>query len=341
MAKILCNEDGISQGERWFLIYKYLLQYTCKGHEASIRDIYDYLSSRYGIQISDHTFYADMEKLKQKVFQLDIAYIPKRGYYVANPPFEPHELRLLVDSIQASHFLTQQKADALTEKLLQLTDQHTRTTLKRKSLIENRIRSMNDSIVKDADKLFAAISTDRKIAFRFFHYGRDGKKQYSRDGKPYLVSPFAMVWRGGFYYLYAYVEEEHRFRYFRVDRMDYISMPLSDSRSGKELFKSKTITQTEAISFGIREGKCETVKLRFHSGMVDVVRDAFGKEIIMTPVDERHFDVLVNVKVSMDFYAWLFSLGRGVKILLPAHVAEKMQEYAQNIVNMYEQGGEM
>ena len=265
----------------------------------------------------------------------------KKGYYIKNPAFLPRELRVIVDSVQASQFITQKEADKITAKVASLTDIHTAKQLKRQAYVENRIRSMNDSVVKDADRLYQAIADDKKIAFKFFHYKRDGKKEYSKNGSLYIVSPFAMVWRNGFYYLYAFVDGEKRFRYFRIDRMDNITKPLLEERDGKKAYSAKELTHTSAKIFGINEGKEVPVSMRFNNGLVDAVRDAFGNDVIMTPTDDTHFSITVNVRLNMGFYSWLFSFGRGVKITNPAFVRDKMREYAQNIAEMYNDEGEM
>ena len=200
---------------------------------------------------------------------------------------------------------------------------------------------MNDSAVKDANKIYQAISTNRKIAFKVFHYERDGKKKYSRNGKPYIVSPYSTLWLNGYYYLYAYVDGENRFRYFRIDRMEGITKPLLEAREGKDKFDAKSLKQREVKIFSMKDGKDTTVKICFNNGLVDAVRDQFGKDVIMIPQDENHFTVSVRVRLTREFYSWLFTFGRGAKIVAPVEVADKMREYAENIAEMYKDDGEM
>ncbi len=338
--KITENERAISTAERQYLLYRFLLENSNKDNVVSAKRINDFLDT-YDIVVSSNTLYNDLDAIS-RITKIEVKYdFSKKGYYLKNPPFQPHELRLMVDSIQASPFITQQKADEITRKISSLTDRFTAQQLRRQSFVEDRIRSMNESIVKDADRIFSAIREGKKIAFKFFHYDRKKKKVYSRSGKVYIVSPFAMIWRNGYYYLYAFVDGENRFRYFRIDRMDNISKPLLDKRSGEELYSAKMLTKKTAKSFGIRESKEASVSMRFNNGLVDAVMDAFGKDVMMMPDGEDHFTITERVRLNMDFYAWLFSLGRGVKIIRPQKVVDKMCEYTQNITDMYKDDGEM
>lgn len=336
------NRSGLTPSGRQFLLYRYLLEHSSKDRVVKPAELIDLLAG-HSIRVSINTLYNDLEVLKAaETFNLDIEYdFSKKGYRVNNPPFEPSEVRLLIDSVQSSQFITQRKADEICAKVSKLTDVYTAAHLRRQSFVENRIHSMNESVVKYADRLFEAIGADCKIGFKFFHYSRDGKKEYSRGGKLYIVSPFAMIWRGGFYYLYAFVDGENRFRYFRIDRMDNITKPLPETRAGKEKYLAKELTNRTVKNFGVNEGKEERVKLLFNTGLVDAVRDAFGKDVLMIPADETHFSVTVDVHLNMAFYAWLFSFARGVKIIGPDSVKEKMREYANNIAEMYKEDGEM
>ena len=312
----------------------------------------DYFADN-NIFIHDNTLYSDMKKLRDGIWGVEWKYIDNEvkaidnvghisgGYRVYNPTFEPYELRYIADSIQASKFLTQAEAQKLTKKLSALSSKNSQKNINTHAVVVDRVRSMNDSVIKDADKIYEAISTNRKIAFKVFHYERDGKKKYSRGGKPYIVSPYSTLWHNGYYYLYAYVDGENRFRPFRIDRMEGITKPLLEARVGKEKFDANNLKHKEVKVFAIKQGKDATVKICFNNGLVDAVRDEFGKDVMMIPQDDKTFTVSVNVKLTMEFYAWLFNFGRGAKILAPAEVANKMLGYAENIAKMYKDDGEM
>lgn len=291
--------------------------------------------------VEKKALYADLAILGD-VFGLQLEYNShKRGYRLLNPPFEPYELRLMVDSIQSSKFITQTKAQEITRKIKALAGKETLETLNRQAHVAGRVRSMNDSVVKDADRIHAAIKGDWKIGFRYFHYspatGKD--KTYSKKGEQYIVSPYALLWNNGNYYLYAYDSEKRKFRYFRVDRMENIGHPLPYRRDGREAYQEKNITHQKAKVFDMYSGDEYTVRIRFRNELADAVVDQFGKDVGMFPVDEEHFIIQVPVETSPPFFAWIATFGRRVKILSPEPVVEKMRDFLQRSMDMYKEEG--
>ena len=346
------SPSDYSQSERLFLLYNFLMRNGGSKTIITKKEIMDYFADN-NIFIHDNTLYSDMKKMRDGVWGVNWKYIDNEvkaideighisgGYRIYNPTFEPYELRYITDSIQASKFLTQSEAQKLTKKITALSSKDSQKSLNTHAVVVDRVRSMNDSAIKGADKIYEAISTNRKIAFKVFHYKRDGKKDYSHGGKPYIVSPYSTLWHNGNYYLYAYVDGENRFRHFRIDRMEGITKPLLEARDGKEQFDEKNIYHKKVKVFAIKAGTVKTVKICFTNGLVDAVRDQFGTDIMMIPQDEKHFTVSVDVQITSEFYSWLFNFGRGAKIISPAEVANKMLGYAENIAEMYKDDGEM
>ena len=319
---------------RILLLKQYLEANAGRNRYVSRNDM-EKLLEKHELKTEKKALYADLAIL-ENVFGLQLEYdYSKGGYRLLNPPFEPYELRLMVDSIQSSKFITQKKAQEITRKIKALASKETLETLNRQAYVADRVRSMNDSVVNDADRIHAAIKGDWKIGFRYFHYspaaGKD--KTYSKKGEQYIVSPYALLWNNGNYYLYAY--DGKKFRYFRVDRMERISFPLLQKREGKELFREKNIINQKAKVFDMYGGKEYNVRIRFRKELADAVIDQFGKDVMMMPVDEDHFTIIVPVEVSPTFFAWISTFGRRVKILAPAPVVEKMREFIQASADMY------
>ena len=321
-------------GIRLLLLKEYLQANAGKDRPIKRRELEAYLTEK-GFPVEKKTLYADFAVLDD-VFGLQLEYDKhSKGWILENPPFEPYELRLLVDGIQSSKFITREKAREITEKIKALAGKETKATLNRQAYVADRVRSMNDSVVKDADRIHQAIAEDCQIAFRYFHYtpDRSNPKSYSKDGKQLIVSPYALLWNNGNYYLYAY--DGKKFRYYRVDRMERISFPLLPKREGKELFREKNIINQKAKVFDMYGGKEYNVRIRFRKELADAVIDQFGRDVMMMPVDEEHFTINVPVEISPTFFAWIATFGRRVKILDPAPVIEKMREFIQASADMY------
>ncbi len=326
-------------GVRILLLKEYLQANAGKDRIVKRGELEEYLLEK-GFPVEKKTIYADFAVLDD-VFGLHLEYDQRRkGWKLLNPPFEPYELRLLVDGIQSSKFITREKAREITEKIKALAGKETKATLNRQAYVADRVRSMNDSVVKDADRIHQAIAEDCQIAFRYFHYtpDRNNPKSYSKDGKQFIVSPYALLWNNGNYYLYAY--DGKKFRYFRVDRMERISQPLPQKREGHEAYKEKNITSQEAKVFDMYGGTVYDVCIRFRKELADAVIDQFGKEVMMMPVDAEHFTITAPIEVSPTFFAWIATFGRRVKILSPEPVVEKMREFIQRVSDMYKDDGE-
>lgn len=303
-------------------------------------ELEDFLAE-HDMPVEKKTLYADFAALGD-ICGLQLEYDPhQKGYRLLNPPFEPYELRLLVDSVQSSKFITQGKAKEITAKIKKLAGKDTVESLNHENHVTNRVRSMNDSVVKDADRIHEAIKKDCKIRFRYFHYtpATGNEKRYSKQGNEYIVSPYALLWNNGNYYLYAY--DGKKFRYFRVDRMESISLPMPAHREGKNLYHERDLTRQKAKVFDMYSAPKYDVRIRFRNELADTVVDQFGKDTAMLRCDEEHFIIHVPIEVSPPFFAWIATFGRRVKILSPEPVVEKMRDFLQRSMDMYKNDGEM
>ena len=323
--------------DRITVLYNYLFHNTSKGHTVADADILtNYRNHGYELEIK--SFYRDKDVLNA-LDGIEIAYDHRtRGYWMKTDGFEPYELRLIVDSIQSSKFITQNVANRITAKVLSPTDRNTSAGLNRRSFVAGRIRSMNDSVVKDADNLHIAIQTNRKVRFKYLHYDREKKKWYSHNNETYVVSPFGLLWNDGNYYLYAYDGE--KFRHFRVDRMEHITV-YPEPREGAEAFKRIDLNAHQAEVFHMFTGTETTVKLRCANHLADVILEQFGKDTMLIPDGEDDFTVSVPVQISKPFYAWAAGFGADMKILFPQAIVNEMRAFIQELSEMYKDDGKM
>ncbi len=331
------------QGVKLLYIRDYLRKYTDMEHGKKADEICKYLATK-GITASRKTIFNDIVRL-QYDFGEPIEYSAKlRGYHITKPLFEPYELRLIIDSIQSSKFITRSEVQSITRKIKDFSDVYSKESLDRKAYVENRVRSMNDSVVKDSDKIHLAISKNRKIGFKYCHFSPNKKnpKTYSKNGELYIVSPMALHWDNGNYYLYAYDSEKQDFRSFRVDRMENITNPIDEAREGVEEFgkRKKQLELRDCKVFGMYHGKQYNVRMRFINHLADAVIDQFGKDLVFVPVDDNHFKVTLPVEISPPFFAWVATFGRGAKILHPAEVVDEMKKFIEKVSDMYKDEGE-
>ena len=328
------------QGVKLLYIRDYLYAHATREHPKNATHIKKFLATK-GIEAHEKTIYNDILRL-QTDFNVPIEYDAKHwGYYITQPQFEPYELRLMVDSIQSSKFITQKEANTITQKISGLADVYTKESLNRVAYVADRVRSKNDRVVKDADRIHSAIAQNRKIGFRYFHYtpNKDNPRKFSKSGDMYIVSPYALLWDNGNYYLYAYTDKG-KFRTFRIDRMEAISHPLMAEREGEKEFKASQITSREYKVFQMYHGDQMKVRVRFSNHLADAVIDQFGKSVLLIPDGEKHFVATLPVEISPPFWAWISTFGKGAKVLHPEEAVNKMRAFIGKLNEMYNDEGE-
>lgn len=327
---------SFGQKQKILLLAKYLLEESDENHTVSVAEMIEYLNSA-GISAERKSIYADLETLS--AFGMDIIPVKgkKTGYFVGERLFETPELRLLVDAVQSSRFLTRKKSEELIGKLEGLTSRHEGKKLSHQVFVAGRIKTMNESIYRNVDTLSLAIGEDRKIAFRYFEWAPDGSKRLRRDGGFYTVSPFHLVWDDENYYLIALTENGEK-RHFRVDKMQDLS-PLEEKREGNAAFLDFDPALYEKKSFGMFGGREERVTLWCEERLCGVIFDRFGREVPVRKADGGGILVTVPVFVSPVFYSFVMSFGKEMQIKGPAWVKEEFLQLARDVVSAYEEGG--
>ncbi len=307
---------------------------TDEEHPLTLQEISSKLNS-YDIPADRKTLYQDFESLRD--FGYDII-SEKRGrkycYYLGERDFELPELKLLVDCVQSAKFITDKKSNSLIKKIESITSRHQAKMLNRQVAISGRVKTMNESIYYNVDRLHEAINADRQITFYYFQWNVKKEQQLRHDGKLYKISPWGLMWDDENYYLVAYDSENDMIKHFRVDKMLKINIT-NDKRDGKECFKAFDMPKYTKSVFGMYGGKPERVKLTAKNEMAGVMIDRFGKDLNIIRDDKDHFRATVNVMVSPQFLAWIISLGDGVKITAPDNVVDMMKEEIKRLRKMY------
>lgn len=312
---------------------QFLLENTDEAHPVTVSQMIDYLA-RHDIAAERKSIYDDIDGLRS--YGLDIEYRKAQdgGYFIANREFQLPELKLLVDAVQSSKFLSLRKSNELIAKLEKLASRHEAQALRRQVYVTHRIKNMNESIYYNVDALHSAIAAGSRITFRYFDWDMNGKKKYRHEGKRYRISPWALLWDDENYYLVGYDAEHAERRHYRVDKMESITQT-GEERLGKELFAGFDPAAYSRKVFGMYGGEPQKVTLRFESSMSNIVFDRFGRELILTPDREGGFTVTVEIVPSPQFFAWLTGLGVPVKILSPQPIVQQFCDYLQSVLDAY------
>lgn len=315
-------------------IMRYLLQSSDEDHPVTVNQIIGHLESL-GIPAERKSIYSDLEALQ--VFGLDIVRVDSgrfSGYYVAGRVFELPELKLLVDSVQSSKFITHKKTAALIKKIGSLTSVHQAQLLNRQVFVTNRLKAGNEAIYYNVDEIYNAITGNRKIQFLYFEYDVRREKRYRHGGEFYVVSPFAMTWDDENYYMVAYDSSAEMIKHYRVDKMDRISM-LEEARDGMEVYSAIDMAAYAKKTFGMFTGSEVRVELRFENRLVGAVMDRLGREVPIAADGPDHFTVRTDVAVSPQFFAWVLGFGGSAEITAPAEVVQQIKEHIEAAAAKY------
>ncbi len=321
------------QKQKILYLAKFFLEETDQEHPATMSDILSYLS-RAGIEAERKSIYSDLEELS--LFGLDIVTLRGRGggYFLGERTFQLPEVRMLVDAVQSSRFLTRKKSEELIKKLRSLASRHQSCALSHTVSVAGRIKTMNESIYRNVDAIGSALETNCKIRFRYFEWSPEGEKHLRRDGDYYVVSPYFLIWDNENYYLIAVEEQSGEKRHFRVDKMLSIEK-LDCLRQGKELLEDVSPADYENRTFGMYGGQEERVTLWWNENLSGVFYDRFGKEQTVRKADGG-FISSHRLMVSPVFYSFLMGFGGDVKILSPKWVQKEFCDLAKKSLAPYE-----
>ena len=202
-------------------ILDYLQKNSHEDHPVRAADLINMLDRQHNIRCDRKTVYSDVAALMD--YGVDIVTKPGKngGYYIASRNFELPELKLLIDAVQSSRYLTEKKSRELIEKLCKECNVYDAGLMKRNVLVSGRVKSMNETIYYSVDTIQEAISQNRQIGFRYFDWGMDGKRHYRE--KDYQVSPYGLCQDNENCYLLAH-SPRYGITSYRIDRMSDIHL---------------------------------------------------------------------------------------------------------------------
>jgi len=310
-----------------------LRERTDADHLLTVRDIIDELAN-YGICAERKSIYSDIDELREAGLDIESVKGRSSGYYLASREFEMPELKLLVDSVQASRFISQKKSLALIEKLSALCSKFEAQQLRRHVYIAGRVKSDNESIYYNIDRIHSAIAVDRRIEFDYFEYSPQKQRILRHNGARYDISPIALIWDDEYYYMVGFDAAADCLKHYRVDKMTKIEIT-DRPRMGKDRFDEQNSAQYTNLLFGMFSGEVKNVRIRFRGNLAGVVLDRFGLDTQLVPEPNGDFIANVKVAVSPQFFGWLFGLGDGAKILSPDDVVEAFAAELSAVTKQY------
>ena len=324
-----------SPNQKLKLLYltKILMEKTDEEHPITLSEIIEELS-RYGVSAERKSIYDDLECLR--VFGIDICTKKTRttGYFIGSRDFELPELKLLVDSVQSSKFITHKKSLELISKIERQTSRENAKLLHSQVFVTNRVKTLNEQIYYNVDKIHDAIAANKQITFKYFDIDVNKSKAYRKNGEIYTESPISLTWDDENYYLITYKTKYDNYVHYRVDKMEGIEISETD-----RVFSSKSFDLSAYAKkmFGMFGGEETDVSIRFDNDLVGVIYDRFGMDIPIIKIDDKHFECSVRVAVSPHFLSWIISFGDKARIISPQSVIDELYTLVKNVKNNYEE----
>lgn len=300
-------------------------------HPLSTKQLIEELAA-YQISAERKSIYDDIEQLI--LFGYDIILNKSRingGYYLASGEFEMAELKLLVDAVQSSRFITPKKSRELIGKLEKKCSIYNASQLKRQVYVNNRVKTDNENIYYNVDEIYEAIHHNVQISFQYYEWNTKKEKILRKNGELYQISPWSLTWNEDNYYLIGFDEEQNMIRHYRVDKIKNINMT-KFPRQGLQKFDEFDVASYCRKTFGMYGGRDEVVTLQFPNHLAGVVVDRFGMDTDMRQIQDGFFRIRILISVSNQFFGWMTGIGKEVTIISPKKVAEEYDSYLNEII---------
>ena len=311
-------------------LYEILYCRSDESHPISTNELINILKDEFGIPAHRITIATDIEVLKEFGVDIETIASSQNKYYIASRKFELPELKMLIDAVNFSKFITKKKSKKIVDKLCSFASDYQSYELLSGSHISTEGKVQNEKIYYIIDAVNCAIKEKKKISFRYYRYILKNDALLRQSGEAYHLSPYALVWNGDFYYVLGYSDKHKRVTTFRIDKI--ADVPTILNNPAEEKPDSFDISRFIKTAFRMYEGELKNVTVLFDNDLIGSVVDKFGTDIKITPVDENTSSITAQVMISPVFFRWIFGFGGKIKILSPESVKK---QYADMIKNAY------
>lgn len=310
---------------RPYLVLQILNENTDENHTLTIAQISRILEEKYGIKNPYRaTIKEDIELLQAAGCDIEFIKSSQNRYHIVSREFDIAELKILIDAVESSKFITKEKSGELAAKLSAFAGPFRAEELKRNIDVERRAKPGNGKIYYIVDAINEAINAKKKISFRYFSYNVKKKQELRHGGYEYVFSPYRLVWNGDCYYVIGFSDRHEKVVTFRVDRICDVPMILDDDARKKP--RTFSLNSYLNSMFGMFDGTREDIELICSNDVVDSIIDRFGTGVRIVPDGSDSFRINVNTAASHVFFSWIFGFGGKVRIAGPENVKRQYRE---------------
>ena len=319
---------------RLLYIYQYLLKHSDAEHPVSTPELLKILKDKYDLEVHRTTIPNDFAMMEKAGINIEIIKSRQNKYYFDDRPFDVPELKLLIDAVSSSKFITEKKSKDLIRKLVSLTSVYNAEKLRRHITVEGRMKSENEKAFYILDRINEAIDKNCKVSFQYADYNNRKCKELRHDGEYYTVSPYALVWDGDYYYMVGYCDNRDHMRHFRLDRIYRIPNVLEEQKAVPEPKDFKLADYMKKIFRMYGGDETLDVELQCETYIMNTIVDHFGIKVPTEEIDDKHFKATVTVSPSPTFYRWVFGWNGAMKIISPEKVREEYRTMLRNALEI-------
>lgn len=325
------TEHRAATKSRILFILRYLFENTDDEHAVNTNDLITILAES-GFSANRKTIRDDVDMLCDAGYEILIDKDGKtNAYHYGSRTFELPELKMLVDAVSSSRFISAEKSDVLIQKLTSLASKYEAQELTAKIFTADRIKADNGKIFLTTDVVSQAIEQEKKVSFQYYDYLPTKEKVLRNNGEIYIISPYALIWSDDRYYLVGFSDKRQKLTAFRVDRMTVPQITDEVAVKNKEFnpadFANKVVQMYAS-------GEEKTVVLRCKNDTMRSVIDKFGEGIQVGSFDNEHFTAEVQVQPSQTFFGWVFTFRGDIEILKPESVKEEYLSIVRKVAGV-------
>ncbi|WP_347861150.1 WYL domain-containing protein [Salimicrobium sp. PL1-032A] len=325
----------LNNNTRLLLLQRILFEETDENNELSIAELSKKLQEHFNVEkeFDARTLKNDMNVLEEIGYEI----MKNRGkfgkvyYSFQDRLFETYQLRLLNDAILSARFINEEEKKSLIQKLGKMTSVHIASTLPDPLIFSQMTANDYDQVKINIDHVHRGISEQRQLRFQYGKYNMEKNFEYHRNGDEYVVEPYALIWQNDFYYLIGWFKKTEEMRHYRLDRIRNIHL-------SEESFERDEFNVQEYVnrSFHMFSGENIRVEIEFHQSLLNVVLDRFGLEASVKKLDDEHFLLSTEGKMSTGLVTWVLQWGRKARVVSPRTLKQEVEEEINMMKRLYE-----
>ena len=305
-------------------LLRILKERTDEDHTLTTAQLCKMLKEEFGIETFRTTIKGDIEVLQQAGFSVQVTRSTQNLYNYIERDFDIPEVKLLIDAVMSSKFITKAKSDQLVSKLTELAGPYKARELKRNLIVDRRIKPENEQVYMIVDAINEAINARKKIRFQKVEYNVKKERVLHHGGEEYVFSPYSLVWDGDYYYVVGYSDKYQSIGSHRVDRI-YKRPEILDEVAVPPMVGFDINTYVNTM-FRMYNSERVEVELLVDNSLMDSIIDRFGTDVATYAWDQHSFRVIETVSVGTTFYNWVFGFQGKVIIKGPESVRKAYEE---------------